>query len=132
MFVPHEIFLQSTDMPSPGLTLRCLFSIRQVLTLTKNQSLLISKTHFVESKLGFYQLKKKNFLNNNENLAQNLSVAIEVTIGKKITKPKKQKHKPMFIPFHNFPRKNSSGFPSGKLNVRTLNRVAKTDRKYGN
>lgn len=56
--MPHEEFLQSTDMPPPGLALRCLVGIRQVLTLTKNQSLLISKTHFVEGKLGFYQLKK--------------------------------------------------------------------------
>lgn len=53
--MPHEEFLQSTDMPPPGLALRCLVGIRQVLTLTKNQSLLISKTHFVEGKLGFYQ-----------------------------------------------------------------------------
>lgn len=55
-FMPHEIFLQSADMPPPGLTLRCLFGIRQVLTLTKNQSLLISKTHFFffEGMLGFY------------------------------------------------------------------------------
>lgn len=59
--MPHEVFLQSTDVPPPGLTLSCLLGIRQVLTLTKNQSLLISKTHFVEGKLGFYQLKKKSF-----------------------------------------------------------------------
>ena len=59
--MPHEEFLQSTDMPPPGLALRCLVGIRQVLTLAKNQSLLISKTHFVEGKLGFYQLKKNPF-----------------------------------------------------------------------
>lgn len=76
-------------MPPPGWTLRCLFGIRQVLTLTKNQSLLISKIHFVESKLGFYQLKK-SFANNNENLAQNLSVTIEVTIEKKSLNPEKR------------------------------------------
>ena len=80
--MPHKEFLQSTNMPPPGLALRCLVGIRQVLTLTKNQSLLISKTHFVLIICFFFQLV--TFLNNNENLAQRLNFAKEVTVGKKI------------------------------------------------
>lgn len=77
-------------------------------------------------------IKKKSFLNNNENVAQNLNVTIEVTIGKKSLNPEKRNISQRLYPFHNFPRKNSRIFPLGKLNLRTLNTVAKTDRKYGN
>ena len=73
-------------------------------------------------------------MNNNEDLAQNLTVAIKVTLGKKkkSLNPGKRNISQCLYSFHNFPRKNSNGFPEGGLNLRTLNRVAKTDTKHGN
>lgn len=96
--MPHELFLQSTDMPSPGLTLRCLLGISKVLTLARKQSLLKSETHFLKGKLGFHQLKIL-FWNNSENVAQHVNVSKGVTIGgKKSLNSEKKIYKPMFIP----------------------------------